>query len=471
MTRSGRTPLSRLIVMTRFPAPGCAKTRLAPVLGEEGAAALHSDLARHCVRRMHAAALSGAAELEIRATGAPARAVRRWLGRDVPVREQCGGDLGARLAAAAHSALASGVPSVVLVGSDAPDLSGAHVRAALEALDGRGADVALGPATDGGYYLASVSARSADRALTALFGDHIPWGTERVLDVTLAALRASGLAVHLLEDALPDVDRPDDLAVWDRFLVEEERVRTQARLSVVIPALNEKADIAEAVASAREAGACEVIVADGGSSDGTADLATRAGARVVRTERGRARQLNAGAAVATGDILLFLHADTRLPAGAHAHVQRVLSDPHVVLGSFRFAAGDPDSLLDRLISGIGSWRHRVFRLPYGDQGAFVRTRDFLDLGGFPDLPVMEDYEFALRCSRLGGLAVAPAVARTSARAWHDHGVLRTTLTNATVIAGYRLGISPETLATWRRRIAGRNGPDTTAAPLSEGGLL
>jgi uncharacterized protein len=456
VTRSGHTPLPRLVVLTRYPRPGRTKTRLAPVLGDDGAAALHSTLARHCVRRMHAVALSGSAVLEVHVSGAGTQETQRWLGRRVTIRNQAAGDLGDRLAAAATGAITDGAPAVVLVGSDAPGLCGAHVREALEGLAGAG--VVLGPALDGGYYLVAFSAGSSARAVPALFGPHIPWGTGAVLQQSLAAARESGLAVRLLEP-LADIDRPEDLAVWESVLAGEERTRLNPRVSAVIPALNEESCIVSTIESAWRAGAHEVIVADGGSDDRTTTLASQSGALVIAAERGRSRQLNAGARAASGDVLLFLHADTTVPLDAVEHVGRVMSDPDVVLGSFRFSAGDPSSRVDRLISTAGDWRHRVTRLPYGDQAPFVRASDFADLGGFPDLPVMEDYEFALRCTRLGRLGLSPAAVRTSARAWHEHGLVRTTLTNSAVIAGYRLGVSANTLAGWRRRIAEPSGGD------------
>jgi uncharacterized protein len=456
VTRSGHAPLPRLAVLTRYPQPGRTKTRLAPVLGDDGAAALHSELARHCVRRMHATALSGSVALKVHVSGASARETQQWLGRRVTIRPQAGRGLGDRLAAAARDAIADGAPAVVLVGSDAPGVGGVHVRAALAAL--AEVDVVLGPAFDGGYYLVAFSSDSSARAVPALFGAHIPWGTGTVLERSTAAAHASGLTVRLLEP-LADIDRPEDLTIWESMLAGEERACLDPRVSVVIPALDEEHMIASAIGSARQAGAHEIIVADGGSGDRTATLAAESGALVVATGRGRARQLNAGARSASGDVLLFLHADTTLPVDALEHVRRLMADPDIVLGSFRFSAGDPSSRVDRLISMVGDWRHRVFRLPYGDQAPFLRASDFADLGGFPDLPVMEDYEFALRCARLGRLGFAPAPVRTSTRAWREHGLVRTTLTNSAVIAGYRLGIPATTLSGWRSRIAQRGGSD------------
>jgi hypothetical protein len=452
VTRSGHHLNARLIVMTRYPRPGHVKTRLIDALGSEGAAALHTRLARHCVRRMHAAALGSGIQLEVRATGATAGKVRRWLGRDVSVRDQGEGDLGTRLAAAAQSAFDAGAGAAVLVGSDAPDVGGVHVRAALDALAHQ--DVVLGPALDGGYYLVAVAARSAARSVPALLGPQIPWGTADVLEATRAVARDARLSVHLL-DPVADIDRPEDVAIWEALLADGERARSNPRLSVIIPALNEEDGIAAAVACSWSAGAHEVIVADGSSTDGTAEIALAAGARIVRSARGRAVQMNAGASDATGDILLFLHADTSIPADSLEPIRSALAHADTALGSFRFAAGDPDNALDRLITAGGRVRHAIFRLPYGDQALFVRARDFDDLGGFPLLPVMEDHEFARRCRRLGRLETVRLSARSSARAWHRCGLIRTTLTNAVVIAGYSVGVPTERLAAWRSRIAER----------------
>lgn len=452
VSRSAHTALPRLIVMTRYPEPGASKTRLSPALGPEGAARLHAELASHCIRRMHAVALGGCVRLEVRATGGSARQVRGWLGRRVTVRDQGQGDLGKRLANAAGQAFREGASAVILVGSDAPELGGSHIREALDAL--QHADVVVGPAADGGYYLLGISAACASRAIPAVLESHVPWSSSAVLEVTLTRAAEAGLSTELLGQ-LADVDRAEDLVVWEQMRAEEERVRRSPRLSVVIPALNEESRIASAVASARRAGAFEVIVADGSSTDDTAVRAQAAGAIVVTSERGRARQMNSGAAPASGDVLLFLHADTTLPDDALAQATAVMGDPDVALGSFRYAAGEPDTGTDPLITNAGRLRHRVFGIPYGDQALFVRARDFADMGGFPDIPVMEDYELARRFSRLGWLGTASASAISSARAWRDHGLVRATWVNAMVITGYRAGVSPQRLARWRSRVSAR----------------
>jgi uncharacterized protein len=435
--------------MTRFPAEGAVKTRLEPVVRAEGALRIHSELARHCVRRMHAVMLSGLVDLNIYSTGESAARVQRWLGRRVKVRAQSGSDLGDRLGHAARMAFKEGTPAVILIGSDAPDLGGSHVRMTLALLVD--CDVVLGPATDGGYYLVGMNREAADQAIPALFGHHVPWGSDRVLAITLDAARSAGLQVRLL-DTLSDVDRPEDLAIWERVRHENVRRGQEVRLSVVIPTLNEEAEIEGAVRSAREAGAAEVIVADAGSTDHTANLARLSGARVIRALRGRARQLNAGAAPASGDVLLFLHADSRLPADALDHIGAAMSVPGCALGCFAFEAGDPGRRTDRLITTAGRLLQRISRIPFGDQALFIRRQDFVDLGGFLEIPVMEDYEFARRCRRFGRLTIVDADCTTSARAWHNHGLIRVTLIDALVITGYLLGVSIDRLAAWRSRI-------------------
>ena len=184
----------RLVIFTRYPTPGAAKTRLIPALGAEGAAGLHRRLTEHTVAVARACGLP----FELRTTGAPADAFRSWLG-DVAVADQGEGGLGERLLAAA-----SPYP-VIFIGADAPDLSAAHLEAASAAMaQGR---AAIGPAEDGGYWLLGLPGPVA-----AVF-DGVPWSTDEVFAVTMQRLAAAGTAPVLLE-RLADLDRPEDLARW-----------------------------------------------------------------------------------------------------------------------------------------------------------------------------------------------------------------------------------------------------------------
>lgn len=214
---------------------------------------------------------------------------------------------------------------------------------------------------------------------------------------------------------------------------------------MVIPALNEAERIAATIDAARAAGASEVIVADGGSSDATVVVARASGARVIEGESVRARQLNQGAEAASHDALVFLHADTLLPPDACAAIERALADH--VFGGFRVEFLEPGL---RFVSGMINLRTRFTRAPWGDQAQFARRDAFLRAGGYPDYPIMEDYELARRMKRLGPVAVLPLTVRTSGRRFLQQGVLRTTFTNWRIILAYHLGVSPERLARWYR---------------------
>ena len=216
---------------------------------------------------------------------------------------------------------------------------------------------------------------------------------------------------------------------------------TTPALSVIIPALDEEKCIGDAVRSVREV--AEVIVVDGGSEDATVDAARRAGARVVESPRGRGVQLDRGAREASGDWLVFLHADTRLE---HGWDQALLSlEPDVLGGAFRLAV-ESSRRAYRLIEAGVALRCRLFRLPFGDQAMFVRRAAYGMVGGFPPFPVMEDLVFARRLARAGRVAFPRARAFTSARRWEEGGVLATTVRNLGLQALYAAGWPPERLA-------------------------
>jgi len=220
-----------------------------------------------------------------------------------------------------------------------------------------------------------------------------------------------------------------------------------APASVIIAALNEEENIGATIDAARAAGASEVIVADGGSSDATIDVARAHGARVITGERVRARQLNRGADAAAHDILLFVHADTQLPAGAIDAVARALGDGFV-FGGFRVSFAEPHLAY---VAALINFRTHLTREPWGDQAQFTRRDTFRAMGGYPDYPIMEDYELARRMKRTGRTIVLPLTVRTSGRRFVRKGVLRTTALNWRIILSYHLGVSVERLAKWYRR--------------------
>jgi rSAM/selenodomain-associated transferase 2 len=212
-------------------------------------------------------------------------------------------------------------------------------------------------------------------------------------------------------------------------------------LSVIIPALDEESCVADAVRSVLDD--AEVIVVDGGSADGTRAAAEAAGATVLASARGRGVQLATGARAARGEWLVFLHADTRLEGGWAAALRSL--PPDVVGGAFRFAL-DPPRRAHRWLEAGVALRCRLFRLPYGDQGLFVRRDAYFAIGGFRPLPLMEDVDLVRRLPRSGRLAFPAVRAFTSARRFERRGVLATSLCNLWLLGLYFAGRSPDRLA-------------------------
>ena len=221
------------------------------------------------------------------------------------------------------------------------------------------------------------------------------------------------------------------------------------KISIIIPVLNEANTIAPVISTARNAENVEIIVADGGSSDGTVEIAQSLGVRVISTAPGRSTQMNAGAIAATGDILLFLHADTHLPRGYDSAARQALAKPSSVGGAFELKI-DARRLCLRLVEIGVNCRSHFFQMPYGDQAIFLLSATFDKIGGFPDLPLMEDFEFVRRLKKQGRIEIVPQPVLTSARRWQQVGVLKTTIINQIVIIAYFLGVSPNRLGEWYR---------------------
>jgi rSAM/selenodomain-associated transferase 2 len=222
-------------------------------------------------------------------------------------------------------------------------------------------------------------------------------------------------------------------------------------VSLVIPVLFD-ADFASALLGSLPAGpGVEVIIVDGDADARLAAVvAARPGAILLHAPRGRARQMNAGAAAATGTWLLFLHADSTLPAGWFDSIAQLGDD--VAGGWFRFALDDR-AWQARVIERLTAWRVRHLRLPYGDQGIFVRREVFAQLGGFPDFPLMEDVYFVRRLVRAVPVVEVPLALRTSARRWRRDGWFRRSTKNLALVGLYFVGVRPQRLARWYRSAA------------------
>jgi rSAM/selenodomain-associated transferase 2 len=330
---------------------------------------------------------------------------------------------------ALFDALDRGHGRAVLVGTDIPQMTAGHILAAFSALDRH--ELVLGPSRDGGYWLVGL------RCKADVFQD-IHWGGDKVLDQTLAAARRQGLKVVCLPE-LNDIDTPADLKA-DRSWTGE----AGPYLSVVIPTLNEAGSIEAAIRRARSS-ECEIIVADGGSRDETVEIARDAGAIVLVGPPGRALQQNAGAAAARGKVLLFLHADTLLPADYPRQVFACLMDHRVVAGAFRFKS-DYDNRSMRLIEKATQIRAALLQMPYGDQALFMPRSIFKQVGGFPETPIAEDLFLVRRLGRLGRIGLAEGAAFTSGRRWRRIGVWRATMINYLIAVGCLVGVDPHRLA-------------------------
>jgi rSAM/selenodomain-associated transferase 2/rSAM/selenodomain-associated transferase 1 len=434
----------RLILFTRYPEPGRTKTRLIPVLGERGAAGLQRQLTLRALRAGARLSTVRGTPFEIHFTGGQQSAMEHWLGDRFVFRPQSEGDLGNRMQAAFDEGFRAGAHAVVLIGADCPELSPELLAEAFDRL--RSNPVVLGPANDGGYYLVGLG-----KPVPGLFSGPV-WGSSTVLAHTLAILERLGHTASLLRP-LSDIDRPEDLAVWERL--NSFDAATLEKVSVIIPALNEEQQIAATIAAAQKGKPHEILLVDGGSRDQTVRRATEAGARVLRSRPGRARQMNAGAAMADGNSLLFLHADTLLPERYCQMAAQTLADYRVSIGAFRLAIGDAFGGR-RFVEVTANLRARWAQLPYGDQALFLSRALFEKSGGFADLPIMEDYELVRRLRREGRIVTLDAPAVTSGRRWRELGLLRTTLLNLWMVFGYHAGWPMPRLATAYRKLGRRS---------------
>jgi uncharacterized protein len=427
--------LERLILFTRYPETGKVKTRLIPALGPEGSCELHRRLTELAVKQIRELSSLRPLSIEVRFEGGTEDLMREWLGDGFDFFSQGQGDLGIRMARAFQEAFQSGFDSVVLIGSDCPAQTSTILQQAFEGLKCH--DLVLGPALDGGYHLIGL------QRLYPLFSN-IPWGSAEVFDRTQEIAQALGLKVFLLEP-LRDIDRPEDLSFWEP--IKAFGSGPGPEISIIIPTLNEALTLPLALARIPKIPSIEVIIVDGGSHDGTQELAASGEAKVLSSSLGRARQMNTGAGQARGRFLLFLHADTLLPEGFTDQVHHILSRPENAAGAFQLKFDPPLPGLE-IIEKLANWRARVLQMPYGDQAIFLRAEQFQNLGGVREIPIMEDVDLIRRLSRQGRIVIAPVPVITSSRRWKDSGIWRTTFKNQVALGAFCAGISPNRLARW-----------------------
>lgn len=428
----------QIIIFTRYPVPGKTKTRLVPVLGPKKAARIQKLMTEQVLdlaRKFCSKNFSGKTKIIIFYTGAGLKDFKAWLGNDLEYKLQPPGDLGFKMGQALKMACKSGTEEVVLVGSDLPGLSQEILEQAFATLVR--SDLVLGPAEDGGYYLIGM------KSFYPQLFQNIDWGTGRVFDQTIEIVKRLNLDCNILE-TLQDLDRPEDLKLLGRYSRLTNFFSEKPLLSIIIPTLNEEGKLSDTLSRLQWARSIETIVVDGGSQDRTCQIARQFGTRLLEVFGGRADQQNAGAALAKGELLLFLHADTLLPYGYDELIRSVLETPGTVAGAFRFQIDHPRKVL-RIVEIFTNLRSSLLKLPYGDQGLFMEKKIFHELGGFSHMPIMEDFELVLRLRRRGRLVTLNSAVLTSGRRWQQFGVLRTTLINQIIILGFFAGLSSSKL--------------------------
>ena len=425
----------RLLIFSKYPVAGKAKTRLIPTLGAARAAELHRRLAEQTVSIARSSCIERGYGLAVHYTGGELKDFRAWLGDDLEYRLQPAGDLGQRIQAAFKSSLAHTPGYAIGFGTDIPRLTPTIIHQAYAHLQDH--DIVIGPAVDGGYYLIGMKSLHPE-----LFTD-IDWGTDSVYQQTRKKCTDLGLQVAELPE-LSDIDRPEDLEGLNSHPDFNDFFTDKPLLSVVIPTLNEAKVLGATLERLQQADNVEIIVADADSQDGTGDIATNHGAKRLTVTTGRADQLNQGVKQSTGRYLLFLHADTLLPHNYSDQIFSALKNPRTVAGAFRFKT-DVSSLAMRLVEWGTNFRSSILQWPYGDQGLFMERRVFDEMGGFPAIPIMEDFELIRRLRRRGTIITLANEAITSARRWQNLGIVRTTIINQLMIAGFLTGVSAETL--------------------------
>jgi hypothetical protein len=324
---------------------------------------------------------------------------------------------------------------VIVVGSDCPGINAEIVLEAIEAC--KHSDIVIGPAYDGGYYLIGMKNFVPD-----LF-EHILWGSSAVFEETVRKAKKLGLSVCSLI-LLKDVDRFEDIEI---FYDAKRKIDWKGLpfISVIIPTLNEERNIAKALENARGV-KIERIVADGGSNDRTRDIVKEHNVKLIYSNKGRAIQQNAGAQCAKGEILLFLHADSSLPRGFDSAIRQAYVN-NFSFGAFSLGI-DAGGLGFRATEIIANARSKYLGLPYGDQAIFVDKKLFEDVGGFPIIPIMEDFLLIKNLTKITGTKpkILSQKVMTSPRRWQQYGLCRVFFINQLVILGYYAGVSPDELA-------------------------
>jgi hypothetical protein len=422
-----------LLVFFRYPEAGRVKKRLARGLGGKKAAEVYEKLLRRTLGIV----------CDFRSRNPDVRILLYHTPEDSPVlvrarfsgpwefRSQEGRHLGERMESALQSVLSAGAGRAVLIGSDLADLSVSDLEEAFERV--RPKTAVLGPAADGGFYLIGIG-----EPCTAPFRFE-KWGSADICSRTAGEFSNSGFHVEFVSER-KDVDRPEDLAGLDgSFLFH-------SALSVIVPTLGPPAKHAAFLNSLQDSlwPGDEILLIEGAEKDEISVDAYSDALTCVKCLKGRGIQQNAGAKLAKGNLLFFLHDDTTPPPNFPYLIRRECQDGRVAMGCFRLEFFPSNRLLD-LIARWATWRAAVFRLPYGDQGLFCRREIFESAGGFGRKYLFEDVDLVRRCRKYGKLVILPERIRTSSDRFTRKGILAASVQNHMIMMLDRLGVDEKLL--------------------------
>lgn len=384
-----------LILFTRVPQSGATKTRMMPHLSADQCEKLHTcflmDIEKEC-RKCRA---------DLFVCYTPSRQeekIRRILGGGKQYFAQTEQDLGLRMYNAIERVLAQGYEKCVLIGTDVPELDCRAIEGAFAKLEKK--EIVFGRTTDGGYYLVGMK-----RPIKEAFGLGV-YGHGSVLSDTVRNLCALGLDVGYTA-SLQDMDTPEDLRQYCRRMSQNPRLqRTRTgrflaknrKISIIVPVYNESGTILQIQEQLRPLlGKCEILFVDGGSTDGTAEKIAPE-FKVLLSEKGRAKQMNLGARESAGDILFFLHCDSELPTYPLERIRKVMKDHRAGCFGIAFHSFHFFMFTCRVISN-----HRIKdrKVMFGDQGIFADRDLFFEAGMYPEIPIMEDYQFSLTLKEMG----------------------------------------------------------------------
>ncbi len=386
-----------IIVFTRVPVPGQTKTRMMPYLTGEECAKLHicflMDIGAEC-----------------RKTGASLFVYYTDDGKDCPVwREkrrllvsafgkeakyclQRGDNLGDRMYNAIEEVLLQGYDACILIGSDIPEIHKNDIEVAFRLLEER--EVVFGPTKDGGYYLVGMK-----RPEKEVF--HIgSYGHNKVLQNTLEGLKEIGITTGCVR-TLSDIDTPKDLKIYRQRMRNEKHLQKNntgkfvaeiSKISIIVPVYNEEKTIKKIQKRLwKLKDKCEIIFVDGGSTDKTLEMIHPA-FRVIHSGKGRAVQMNTGAKESSGEILFFLHCDSELPQKPLEQIYEVMKNYQAGCFGIAFHSLNFFLLTCRIVSNLRIFDRKVM---FGDQGIFIDRDLFFEIGMFPEIPIMEDYQMSL----------------------------------------------------------------------------